>query len=93
MTRDSVENKTCLCAACANRVPQVPTAALSQGVALARHRLVGTDIESGALLRPFLDRSVRLPDAYWIVMPSSSRNRRDAVKVVDWLKAQGAQQP
>lgn len=65
-------------------------AALSQGVALARHRLVGTDIESGALLRPFLDLSVRLPDAYWIVMPFRSRNRRDVATFVDWLKAQGA---
>jgi LysR family glycine cleavage system transcriptional activator len=67
-------------------------AALSQGVALARHRLVGSDIESGALLRPFVDRSVRLPDAYWIVMPSRSRNRSDVAKIVDWLKEQGKQE-
>ena len=67
-------------------------AALSQGVALARDRLIGTDIESGALLRPFPDLSIRLPDAYWIVMPSRSRARRDVGKLLDWLKAQGAQQ-
>jgi LysR family transcriptional regulator, glycine cleavage system transcriptional activator len=68
-------------------------AALSQGVALARHRLIGNEIESGALLRPFHDRSIRLPDAYWIVMPSRSRNRRDVAKLVAWLKVQVAQQP
>ena len=68
-------------------------AALSQGVALARHRLIGNEIESGALQRPFLDRSIRLPHAYWIVMPSRSRNRRDVAKLVAWLKAQVAQQP
>jgi DNA-binding transcriptional LysR family regulator len=67
-------------------------AALSQGVALARHRLLDNEIESGALLRPFPDRFITLPDAYWIVMPSRSRNRREVAKVVAWLKTQVAQQ-
>ena len=67
-------------------------AALSQGVALARHRLVGNEIESGALLRPFPDRFITLPDAYWIVMPFRSRNRSEVAKLATWLKAQAVQQ-
>jgi LysR family transcriptional regulator, glycine cleavage system transcriptional activator len=45
-------------------------AALGQGVALARHRLVLDDLASGTLVRPFGDLRVELRDAYWLVRPT-----------------------
>ena len=58
------------------------------GVALARHRLAGDAIESGALLRPFGDARVTLPQAYWIIL-SDAGAVRDAVRVVvDWLESE-----
>lgn len=60
------------------------------GVALARHRLAGDAIGSGALLRPFGNAQVPLPSAYWIVL-SDATSRREAVRlVVDWLEAQAS---
>jgi LysR family transcriptional regulator, glycine cleavage system transcriptional activator len=68
----------------------IRAAVLSQGVALARDRLVGDDVRSGALIRPFGDLSVILPNAYWIVMPSRSRNRAAVRALVAWLNEQAA---
>jgi LysR family transcriptional regulator, glycine cleavage system transcriptional activator len=66
----------------------IRAAVLSQGVALARDRLVRDDVKSGALIRPFGDLRVSLPDAYWIVMPSRSRNRASVRALVSWLREQ-----
>jgi LysR family transcriptional regulator, glycine cleavage system transcriptional activator len=66
----------------------IRAAVLSQGVALARDRLVSEDVRLGALIRPFGDLCVSLPDAYWIVMPSRSRNRAAVRSLVAWLQEQ-----
>ena len=63
-----------------------------QGVALARGRLAVDEVASGALLRPFGERELRLPDAYWIVR--SARAPRPAVATVAaWLQAAGRLTP
>ncbi len=71
-------------------------AELGQGVALARGRLAADSMASGALVRPFRDLEIRLPDAYWIVRPgepSSKAPGRHALDlVVRWLKDQAAQE-
>lgn len=56
------------------------------GVALARDRLATEDLESGALVRPFADLRINLPDAYWIVRPKAGADRAAVAAVVDWLK-------
>ena len=63
-------------------------AALGQGVALARHRLAEDDVAAGILLRPFGERKVDLPSAYWLVIPSYSWGRTAVNAVVEWLKEQ-----
>ena len=63
-------------------------AILGRGVALARHRLAISDIDSGLLLRPFGDLGVKLGTAYWIVLPQHSRVRPAAMTAVAWLKGQ-----
>ena len=68
-------------------------AELGQGVALARGRLAADALASGALMRPFGGREVRLPAAYWIVCPEGNEGamQRQAVRtVVGWLKDQAA---
>lgn len=68
-------------------------AARGLGIALARDRLVAEEIESGALRRPFGRASVRIADAYWIVMLRGGA-RRDAVReVVGWLEAEASAGP
>ncbi len=61
-------------------------AVLGQGVALARHRLASSDVDSGALLRPLKGINVKLDTAYWVVLPKHSRVRPAALTVVAWLK-------
>ncbi|MEO7431173.1 MAG: LysR substrate-binding domain-containing protein [Dokdonella sp.] len=67
-------------------------AELGQGVALARGRLAADALESGALIRPFGMREVRLTDAYWIVRPKGdalrSTRRRTVETVIRWLRDQ-----
>jgi LysR family glycine cleavage system transcriptional activator len=64
-------------------------AAQGQGVALARHRLAIDDVATGALVRPFGERMLRVENAYWIVCPD--RTPRHAVAaVIAWLKDQAA---
>ncbi len=67
-------------------------AAQGLGVALARDRLARDDVANGSLVRPFGDRSLRVPDAYWIVTrtrDSEADPERQAVTVlIEWLKAQ-----
>lgn len=60
-----------------------------QGVALARGRLAMDEIASGSLLRPFGERELRLPQAYWIVR-GPRPPRPAAATVIAWLKRQAA---
>jgi LysR family glycine cleavage system transcriptional activator len=58
-----------------------------QGIALARGRLAADEIAAGTLVRPFGERELRVPDAYWIVR--NARPPRHAVATVSaWLKQQ-----
>lgn len=58
-----------------------------QGIALARGQLAQDEVAAGTLLRPFGERELRVPDAYWIVRAEGSpRHAVDAV--VGWLKRQ-----
>lgn len=63
-------------------------AAQGLGVALARGRLAADDIAAGALIRPFGDLHVALPDAYWIVRSETAPPRAAVTAVIDWLKSQ-----
>jgi LysR family glycine cleavage system transcriptional activator len=64
-------------------------AAQGLGVALARGRLAADDLASGALMRPFADRCVELPDAYWIVEPPAPP-RAAVAAATAWLIAAAA---
>lgn len=66
-------------------------AAAGLGVALARDRLVGDDIVAGRLIRPFGDSSVRLPRAYWLVLPEGGPKRPADKAMVAWLRQQAQQ--
>jgi LysR family glycine cleavage system transcriptional activator len=62
-------------------------AAQGHGVALARHRLAADDVASGHLVRPFGDRQVALPQAYWIVTAKTA-TRTAVSTLIDWLGGQ-----
>ncbi len=59
------------------------------GVALARARLAAADIATGALIRPFGEFLVGVPDAHWIVRHEAAPERIAVSAVIDWLKQQG----
>lgn len=62
-------------------------AALGRGVALARHRLVQEDLDTGLLLRPIAGLAVPIPAAYWLLTPERPKVLRPAVrKVVAWIE-------
>jgi LysR family glycine cleavage system transcriptional activator len=63
-------------------------AALGQGVALARDRLARDDLAAGALVRPIPDLDVKLPGAYWIVLPDRDPTGATAA-VLAWLRREG----
>ncbi|MDX1517047.1 MAG: LysR substrate-binding domain-containing protein [Woeseiaceae bacterium] len=63
-------------------------AAQGLGMALARARLVADELESGRLVKPFGERHVKLPDAYWIVCAKSTLQRAAIAPVITWLKSQ-----
>ena len=63
-------------------------AAAGLGVALARHRLVADDVNSGTLIRPFGAARVQLPKAYWLVLPANEKPRPAVAAVVQWLRRQ-----
>ncbi len=65
-------------------------AAQKLGIALARDRLVADDILSGVLVRPFGDTSIKLNNAYWLVVPKHATLRSAVTIVIDWLRAEGA---
>jgi LysR family glycine cleavage system transcriptional activator len=64
-------------------------AARGLGIALARDRLVADELESGALVRPFGEARVPVPDAYWLVAPSGAAPREAVRLVIRWLCRQG----
>ena len=63
-------------------------AAEGLGVALARDRLAAGEVRSGALIRPFGDLQVALPDAYWIVRPEDAPSRAAVTAVMEWLQSE-----
>lgn len=63
-------------------------AAQGLGVALARDRLAANDVASGLLVKPFGDRHVTVPDAYWIVRSSTATERAAVSAAVSFLKSQ-----
>jgi len=65
-------------------------AAQGQGVALARHRLVGDDLSTGTLLRPFGERAVELGPSYWLVWSRRAAMRPATATVVAWLRREAA---
>lgn len=64
-------------------------AAQSQGVALARDRLVRDELTAGSLVRPFGNAQVDLGISYWIVRPAHRRARTAVTAVITWLKELG----
>lgn len=60
------------------------------GVALARDRLVRHDLAVGTLIRPFGDRRVDIPDAYWIVQPAVPPASSALNAVLAWLRIEAA---
>jgi LysR family glycine cleavage system transcriptional activator len=65
-------------------------AAEGLGVALARDRLVGADLASGVLVRPFGGRAVAIGPAYWLVTRKGGARRAAEAAVAEWLQAQAA---
>ena len=63
-------------------------AAQNQGMALARGRLARDDIASGALIRPFGDRQIALPDAYWVLQSPGAPERFAVSETIKWLKTE-----
>ncbi|WP_282607939.1 LysR substrate-binding domain-containing protein [Pelagibius sp. Alg239-R121] len=61
-------------------------ASQNQGVALARDRLARDDVASGALVRPFGENRIEIPDAYWIVRDPQAKERVAVTTAIDWLK-------
>lgn len=63
-------------------------AAQNQGMALARHRLARDDVESGAVIRPFGQDRIVLPNAYWLVRKPAAPERIAVAAAIDWLKSE-----
>ncbi|HEX7342355.1 MAG TPA: LysR substrate-binding domain-containing protein [Rhodanobacteraceae bacterium] len=61
-----------------------------QGVALARHRMVASDVAAGLLIRPFGEREVRIENAYWVVRPKGTP-RHAVMLVMAWLRDEALQ--
>ena len=63
-------------------------AAQGLGVCLARGRLAADEIASGGLVKPFGDRHITLPNAYWIVRSPAAPESAAVRPVIAWLKTQ-----
>lgn len=68
----------------------VRAAVQGQGVALARGRLAGEDLDAGRLLRPCGDLELDLGTAYWVVRPDHGLPRPAVKIVMDWLRGQAS---
>ena len=51
-----------------------------------RDRLVADEIASGALVKPFGDQTILIPDAYWIITPANEQSGDVVNDVIDWLQ-------
>jgi LysR family glycine cleavage system transcriptional activator len=60
-------------------------AAQGLGVALARHRLIGDDLETGVLIRPCGTLSVPIANAYWIITRPGGEASQATTTMVAWL--------
>lgn len=65
----------------------IEAAAQGLGVALARRRLARRELDSGVLVQPFGPYEIKLPQAYWIVMPGNGQVPAALERFVDWLQA------
>ncbi len=65
-------------------------ASQNQGIALARGRFAHDDIVAGALIRPFGEEFVALPDAYWILRDPALPERLAVTAAIAWLKEEAA---
>lgn len=68
----------------------VSAAVEGQGVAMGRLRLIGREIESGALVAPLAQVSAVDRAAYWLIMPATRPASPPARIVRDWLMAEAA---
>jgi LysR family transcriptional regulator, glycine cleavage system transcriptional activator len=67
-------------------------AAAGQGVALASSALIGDDLTTGRLVRPFGDLAVRSPYGYYLVCPEATAEREKVVMFRDWALAEAQAQ-
>ena len=58
-----------------------------QGIALGRHAIVESDIQSG-LLRRLFDISIPCPVSYYLVYPASSMDKPQVRAFREWLLAE-----
>lgn len=64
----------------------IEAAAQGLGVALARRRLARRELDSGVLVQPFGPYEIRLPQAYWIVVPGNGPVPAAVDRFVHWLQ-------
>src|SRR5262245_17220200 len=65
-------------------------AAAGQGVALVSSVLIGDDLATGRLVRPFGDLAVRSPYSFYVVCPEATADCRKVVLFRDWALAEVA---
>jgi LysR family glycine cleavage system transcriptional activator len=65
-------------------------AAAGQGVALASSVLIGDDVATGRLVKPFGDLSVRGPYRYFIVCPPRHADREKVAAFRAWALEEAA---
>jgi LysR family glycine cleavage system transcriptional activator len=66
-------------------------AAAGQGVALASSALVGEDLKTATLVRPFGPLSVKGPYGFFLVCPEGTGDRKKVAAFRDWARAEAAQ--
>ena len=64
----------------------IRAAAQGLGIALARHRLVDDELETGVLVRPLGTLSVPIANAYWIITRPGGEARPAVATMVAWLR-------
>jgi LysR family glycine cleavage system transcriptional activator len=65
-------------------------AAAGQGIALASSALLGDDLATGRLVRPFDDLSVQGPYGFFIVCPNATAEREKVVSFRNWALDEAA---
>lgn len=63
------------------------------GVALARDRLIGDDLATGVLVRPFGKRSIPIANAYWVITPRGAEPREATSRFIAWLQLEAQRRP